>query len=85
VIQHKIKGYLADRDKQIMDSDHPLRLLASRFSSYGMPTGPTKPRGPRTEEAPLRAMTPAELAEHREKNPELDKWLKLAKPMARAS
>lgn len=61
VIGHWVRSYLADRDRYLTERCHPLSLLPSRVSSYGLPRaqGGVKNASP-VPEAPV---TPAERAE----------------------
>jgi hypothetical protein len=52
VVRHWCKGYLADGDKFIADREHPLSLLPSRLTSYGLPRPPA-PKPAAAPEEPL--------------------------------
>jgi hypothetical protein len=46
IVRHWAERYLADTDKFVADPEHPLRLLPSRLTSYGLPKKPVPPKEP---------------------------------------
>lgn len=62
IFRHWAAGYVRDADKFVADQDHPLRLLPSRLTSYGLPEAPRakKPK-PDAAAAPVYVPPPANL------------------------
>lgn len=62
IFRHWAAAYVRDADKFVADQDHPLRLLPSRLTSYGLPRAPPakKPK-PDVAAAPVYVPPPANL------------------------
>lgn len=55
IFRHWAAAYVRDTDKFVADQDHPLRILPSRLTSYGLPApaAPKKPAAPARPQAAL--------------------------------